>query len=125
MSAPLYRVRYVRVSERKAETVDQQTLDYLLRARHMGIRVTSYRAATPREVASYTVAKNVANGFADTSALAGQAFRDAEWVLSFADGTKWTEDVFRPNRWRELIDAGVLVPTDEPGLYVAGTRAPQ
>lgn len=57
MSAPLFRVRYVRVCERKVETVDQFTLDYLCRATHMGIRVTSYKAATERQIAAYNKGK--------------------------------------------------------------------
>lgn len=53
MSDNLYRVRYVRVCERKVETVDQFTLDYLQRATHMGIRVTSYKPATARQIEQY------------------------------------------------------------------------
>lgn len=49
MSA-LFRVRYVRVCERRVETVDAQTLEYLRSARHMGIRVTSFKPATARQV---------------------------------------------------------------------------
>lgn len=49
----LYRVRYVRVCERKVETVDLATLRYLENASHMGIRVTSYKKATDRQVELY------------------------------------------------------------------------
>lgn len=45
-----FRVRYVRVCSRRVETVDGATLRYLLTARHMGIRVTSYKAATARQI---------------------------------------------------------------------------
>lgn len=125
MNAPLFRVRYVRVCERKIETVDQATLDYLCRASHMGIRVTSHRAATPREITLYTVAQNVAAGSADTSALTGQALKDALYVLDFEPGSTWRTGGFRPNREAELVAAGVLVPTDQPGTFTVGRVAPR
>ena len=125
MNAPLYRVRYVRVVERIVKTVDQETLRWLQGAGYMGIRVTSYRTANERETLLYRVAKNVAAGRVDTSALTGAALRDAEYVLTFKPGTEWLAgdaSGFRPNRERELIDAGVFVKSSKPGVWLVGKR---
>jgi hypothetical protein len=46
-----------------------------------------------------------------TRLLTGQALRDANWVRSFGTGTEWLdgkESGFRPNRLRELKEAGIL-----------------
>lgn len=57
---------------------------------------------------------------ANLAGLKGQALRDAEGVLSFGAGTRWSAVTgFRPNRERELIEAGVLIPA-EGGEYVVG-----
>lgn len=50
---------------------------------------------------------------ANLAGLTGQALRDAEWVLGFGAGSRWSATTgFRPNRERELIEAGVLIPAE-------------
>lgn len=49
-----------------------------------------------------------------------QFYRDAEWIMSFGKGTEWHTGAFRPNRERELIKAGVLVPTGTAGIFTVG-----
>lgn len=61
---------------------------------------------------------------ADLSRLKGVALRDAKWVLTFAEGSRWLTGAFRTRREAELVKAGVLIQTDEPGVFTVG-RAPE
>lgn len=63
---------------------------------------------------------------ADLSKLKGQALLDAEWVLSFKPGEAWGDGKssgFRANREKELVEAGVLIPTGEPFRWTVGEKA--
>lgn len=51
-----YRVTYINSGGRRAtRTVDQNQLDYLRNASHNGIRVTSSRPATEKEIAKVLI----------------------------------------------------------------------
>lgn len=53
-----------------------------------------------------------------------QLERDAAWVESFQEGETWLAGAFRPNRERELVALGVLVPVEgKPEEYRVGRRA--
>lgn len=60
----------------------------------------------------------------DLSRLNPTGRKDALWVLGFEPaGQAWTTGAFRPNRERELIEAGVLVPVPgQPGAFTTAAK---
>ena len=60
----------------------------------------------------------------DLSRLHPTGRKDALWVLSFEPaGQPWVTGAFRPNRERELIEAGVLVPVPgRPGAFTTAAE---
>lgn len=53
-------------------------------------------------------------------------YADAKWILTFPTGSDWLTGAFRPNRERELVEAGVLVPVPgKPGMFTVGALKPE